>query len=73
MPAEAPDGHNRADGIIKGMSYLGDITIYEIELGSGRRVRVSRPNLSRTDQLQFTWEDEVALSWHASSPVVLLS
>ncbi|MEG3153693.1 ABC transporter ATP-binding protein [Sphingomonas sp. RB1R13] len=70
---DAPDGANHAQGVIKGMSYLGDITIYEVELTTGRKVRVSRPNLSRTDQLQFTWEDKVALSWHPSSPVVLLS
>ena len=70
---DAPDNANRAQGVIKGMSYLGDITIYEVELTTGRKIRVSRPNLSRTDQLQFTWDDEVALHWHASSPVVLLS
>ncbi len=72
-PADAPDGHNEAEGVIKGMSYLGDITIYEVELTGGRRIRVSRPNLSRTDQLYFTWEDKVALHWHPTSPVVLLS
>ena len=72
-PAGSPAGHNCADGVIKGMNYLGDITIYEVELVGGRKVRVSRPNLSRTDQLQFTWEDKVALHWHPSSPVVLLA
>ena len=72
-PKDAPENHNQADGTIKGMSYLGDITNYEIELPSGRRIRVSRPNLSRTDQESFTWDDAVSLHWHPSSPVVLLA
>ena len=72
-PVNGPTGHNCADGQIKGMNYLGDITIYEVELTSGRKIRVSRPNLSRTDQMQFTWDDKVSLHWHPSSPVVLLA
>jgi len=70
---DSPDGANRADGIIRGMSYLGDITIYEVELASGRRIRVSRPNLSRTDQDSFTWDEAVSMHWHPTSPVVLLA
>ena len=70
---ECPEGDNIAHGQIRGMSYLGDITIYEVKLDSGRVIRVSRPNLSRYDQEDFTWDDKVWLSWHGSSPVVLLS
>ncbi|MBW7945437.1 MAG: ABC transporter ATP-binding protein [Sphingomonadaceae bacterium] len=70
---ECPEGDNIAHGQIRGMSYLGDITIYEVKLDSGRIIRVSRPNLSRYDQEDFTWEDKVWLSWHGSSPVVLQS
>ncbi len=70
---DAPDGHNFARGVIKGMSYLGDITLYEIKLDSGEMIRVSRPNLSRHDQEDFTWDDRVSMHWRADSPVVLLS
>lgn len=70
---EAPEGHNVTHGTIKGMSYLGDITIYEIVLGSGGMLRVSRPNLSRFDQEEFSWDEKVSLTWHPSSPVVLLA
>ena len=72
-PKNSPEGANRTDGIIRGMSYLGDITIYEVELCRGRRIRVSRPNLSRTDQDDFTWDEAVSMHWHPSSPVVLLA
>ena len=69
---DAPDGYNFARGKIKGMSYLGDITLFEIELDGGARIRVSRPNLSRHDQEDFTWDDRVSMHWRADSPVVLL-
>ena len=69
---DAPDGHNIANGQIKGMSYLGDCTQYEIRLESGRMIRISRANLSRWDQEDFTWDDKVSLHWHSASPVVLL-
>lgn len=70
---DAPAGHNVAHGTIKGMSYLGDCTLYEVKLDSGRMIRVSRANLSRFDQEDFTWDDKVSLCWHPSSPVVLLA
>jgi putrescine transport system ATP-binding protein len=69
---DAPEGHNFARGVIKGMSYLGDITLFEIKLESGAMIRVSRPNLSRHDQEDFTWDDKVSMHWRADSPVVLL-
>ena len=69
----APEGHNIAHGTILGMSYLGDCTLYEVKLESGRMIRVSRANLSRFDQDEFTWDQKVSLSWHPSSPIVLLA
>lgn len=70
---DAPEGHNFARGQINGMSYLGDITLYDIKLDSGATIRVSRPNLSRHDQDDFTWNDRVSMHWRADSPIVLLS
>ena len=70
---DAPEGHNYARGTIRGMSYLGDITVFEIELDSGATIRVSRPNLSRSAQKDFTWDDRVSMHWRSDSPVVLLS
>ncbi len=70
---DVPAGHNIAQGIIKGQSYLGDITLYEVLLDNGRKVSVSRPNVSRADRASFTWDDRVILHWHGSSPVILLS
>lgn len=72
-PKDSPEGTNRADGIISGLSYLGDITIYEVELPSGRKIRVSRTNLSRFDQDDFDWDEPVSMHWHPTSPVTLLA
>ena len=51
----------------------GDITLFEIKLDNGAIIRVSRPNLSRHDQEDFSWDDRVSMHWRADSPVVLLS
>jgi hypothetical protein len=47
--------------------------VFEIELEGGAMMRVRRPNLSRTDQEDFTWEDKVSMHWDSASPVVLLA
>jgi spermidine/putrescine transport system ATP-binding protein/putrescine transport system ATP-binding protein len=55
------------------MTYLGDITLFGILLESGASLGVSRPNLWRRDQEDFTWDDKVSMHWRADCPVVLLS
>jgi spermidine/putrescine transport system ATP-binding protein len=70
---ECPDAHNIAKGEIKEISYLGDISIYHVQLANGRLIRVSRPNRSRWDQDNFGWGEKVWVSWAGASPVVLQS
>jgi spermidine/putrescine ABC transporter ATP-binding subunit len=70
-PEDAPSGCNVVAGTINQISYLGSESVYEVDLTNGRRMRVSRPNLSRWDQEDFTWDDEVWLRWHGDSPVLL--
>jgi spermidine/putrescine ABC transporter ATP-binding subunit len=70
---DAPAGTNVVAGAIKDIVYLGSETIFEIELESGRRVKTFRSNLTRYDQEDFTWDENVWLAWHACSPAVLLS
>ena len=71
--AQCPAAHNVVRGTIKEISYLGNLSIYHIETGEGRLIRVSRPNRSRYDQENFGWNEPVWVSWTGSSPVVLLS
>lgn len=72
-PSECTHGQNVAKGVIKEISYLGDCSIFHIEMQNGRLIRVSRPNRARYDQETFGWGERVWVSWAGSSPVVLLS
>jgi spermidine/putrescine ABC transporter ATP-binding subunit len=70
---DAPADHNVEPGIIRHIAYLGSESVFDVELSNGKRVRATRPNLTRYDQEDFDWDEPVWLSWHACSPVVLLS
>jgi len=70
---DAPAGHNVTPGVIRHIAYLGSESIYDVELGNGRRVRALRSNLTRRDQEDLTWDEPVWLAWHACTPAVLLS
>ncbi|MHC8508364.1 MAG: ABC transporter ATP-binding protein [Rhodospirillales bacterium] len=67
------EGPNRARGKVEDFAYFGDMTIYKIRLDGGDLVDVTQPNQSRPKERthRITWEDEVHLSWDASSAVVL--
>ena len=66
----ARPGENRAGGIVTEVAYLGEVSRYLITLDSGRKVRVSQPNLYRHAD-RIGWDERVWLSWEASAPVVL--
>lgn len=70
-PEDSPPGCNVTAGTIRQISYLGNESVYEVEIANGGKMRVSRPNLSRWDQEDFTWDDEVWMRWHGDSPVLL--
>jgi putrescine transport system ATP-binding protein len=61
---------NLIRGVVQDIAYLGDLSIYLVKLPSGKVVRVTQPNTSRHAEA-ITWEQQVYLSWDASSPVVL--
>jgi len=61
---------NWARGVIKDIAYMGDMSIFVVLLPDGREVRVTAANVARKSGETFTWDDEVYLSWDASSPVV---
>ncbi|MFV3130150.1 ABC transporter ATP-binding protein [Niveispirillum sp. KHB5.9] len=65
------DGRNRASGIVKEIAYLGDVSIYEILLDTGKRVRVTAPMVTRRTEMPITWEDRVHLSWRPFAGSVL--
>jgi putrescine transport system ATP-binding protein len=61
---------NMVRGSVQDIAYLGDLSIYLVKLPTGKVVRVTQPNTSRHAEA-ITWEQQVYLSWDASSPVVV--
>jgi putrescine transport system ATP-binding protein len=68
QPAEPA---NRATGVIKEIAYMGDMSIYLVQLDSGKVVRVTQPNTLRHAEDRLTWDERVWISWHESAGVVV--
>jgi putrescine transport system ATP-binding protein len=62
---------NATKGVVKDIGYLGDVSIYHVELASGKIVLATQPNLVRLAERAVTWEDEVYLFWRAENSIVL--
>ena len=62
---------NTTKGIVKDIGYLGDVSIYHVELKSGKIVLATQPNLVRLAERPVTWDDEVYLFWRAENSIVL--
>jgi putrescine transport system ATP-binding protein len=56
-------------GHVREVAYLGDTSVYLVQIESGRVLRVTRPNVIPEDRI--AGGEEVYLSWHASSPLIL--
>ena len=62
---------NVVRGTVKEIAYMGDVSIYLVQVESGKIVRVTLPNITRDAEHRITRDETVYLSWHGSSPVVL--
>jgi len=73
LSREAPSqsGENLVKGVVKEIAYMGDMSIYLVQIASGRTIRGTIPNVARHADDRITWDETVYLSWHAASPVVL--
>jgi len=63
---------NTTAGKIDEVAYMGNLSIYRIRLENGKTVQATLPNLER-DTEQFTWDEEIFLSWKPDSGLVLTS
>lgn len=70
---DAPDAAagNCFEGEIWDIGYLGDLSIYHVELPCGTRIKVSQPNLSRVVERPITWDDKVYVTFTPHAGVVL--
>lgn len=62
---------NATKGFVKDIGYLGDVSIYHVELESGKIVLATQPNLVRLAERAVSWDDEVYLFWRAENSIVL--
>jgi putrescine transport system ATP-binding protein len=64
-------GENLVRGTVREIAYMGDMSIYLVQIDSGKMMRVTLPNITRGAERPLAREESVWLSWHGSSPVVL--
>jgi len=72
ISAVEPEGRaNTVQGKILDIAYLGNISTYHVELPGGQVIKAQTANTDRIRQRDFTWEEEVWLSWTETAGVVL--
>jgi len=64
--------YNTVKGKVLDIGYLGNLSIYNIELSNGKNVKVTASNQNRLPKRRVDWNDIVYLSWEAVNSVVLL-
>jgi putrescine transport system ATP-binding protein len=70
MP-DNPFNANVTKGIVEEIAYLGDISVYQVALESGKRIRVSQTNSVRGNPDAITWDETVFVTWHDNAGSVL--
>jgi putrescine transport system ATP-binding protein len=70
---QPPNGatDNTVAGTVSDIGYLGDISIYKVQLDSGQMMKVSAANLTRLLERPIGWDARVWLSWAPDAAVVL--
>jgi len=68
---EGQFGANVTTGIVEDIAYLGDMSLYQIVLDSGKRIRVSQTNSVRGNPDAITWDEKIYISWASDAGSVL--
>jgi putrescine transport system ATP-binding protein len=70
---EPPAGEGRTvlRGTVHDLGYFGNLSVYRVELPSGRMLQVSGQNRERTARKTVEWDDEVFVYWDNRSAIVL--
>jgi putrescine transport system ATP-binding protein len=72
LSRQRPDTpHNCAQGVVKEIAYMGDMSVLLVKLDTGKIVRVTQPNAYRHADDRLTWDERVWLNWHESSCIVV--
>jgi len=67
----SPHNANVTHGMVEDIGYLGDMSVYQVVLDSGKRLRVTQTNTVRGNPDAITWDEQVYVSWGDTSGSVL--
>nr|WP_133678719.1 polyamine ABC transporter ATP-binding protein [Paludibacterium purpuratum] len=65
--------YNYAHGVVKDLAYMGSYTLYHVQLANGKIFLANLSSLVLASDDAPSYDDEVYVSWGASSQVVLTS
>lgn len=65
------ESRNMTKGVVSEVAYLGDVSIYHVQLESGKKALATVTNQFRLAERPINWDDEVYLYWRPESGVVL--
>lgn len=68
---EPLDLPNVLRGKVRDLGYLGNLSVYRVELDGGRLVKVSTANTLHSTEREVDWDDMVYLGWRSSAALVL--
>ncbi|MEO1495453.1 MAG: ATP-binding cassette domain-containing protein, partial [Pseudomonadota bacterium] len=69
---DAPtDALNHVAGKVDEIAYMGNLSVFHVVLESGKRVRVTQSNLTRSDEGSIGWDETVHISWDGAAGVVV--
>jgi putrescine transport system ATP-binding protein len=72
LSRERPKGDaNITKGMVEDIAYLGDMSVFQVVLENGKRMRVTKANSLRGDPDAIKWDEEVYLHWKGDSGSVL--
>jgi len=74
LSRERPAGMHDANvtkGMVEEIGYLGDMSVYQVLLDSGKRIRVSQTNSIRGNPDAITWDETVFITWGDNAGSVL--
>jgi putrescine transport system ATP-binding protein len=64
-------GPNELSGTVRDIAYLGDMSVFHVDVAEGLSIQVAMTNRHHADEKPFTWDDAVRLSWHPADGTVL--
>lgn len=67
----ATSGVNQIRGKVEDIAYLGDVSIFHLKTGSGRKVQMTLTNTRPITEQSLTWGEEVVVEWDPDGGVVL--